>query len=143
WAGERPCCVPVLGYATSRVSDLPLPAERADELCRRAEALGEGWVRLDEDDADAARAYGALLEFPVQSDRFARVRFICSSELLADRVALKLERAEALVRERAAAAAEKAGDAAADSVAEAPQARGAQLARAAERERARLERGLA
>jgi len=141
WSGERPCCVPVSGYGSLPITELPLPAERAAELAAQADTCGTSWVALDDDDADAARAFGCLLEFPAASDRYARERFICSAEFLADRIALKLERAAERARSADAstdvpAAGTRGLPAATEDAATAPE-------RVAERERARLERGRA
>jgi ParB/RepB/Spo0J family partition protein len=87
-----------LGYGAQVEIEGDLPeGEQRDALMARYEQLGieshyGGYVvRLREEDIDALRALGVLLEF---EHEYTAYRFVCSSEALADRLRLVLDATE-------------------------------------------------
>ena len=63
WPDPQPIALHV-GYHRYALDSLPLPAEGCDDIRERYAALGEEvGFGFDQEDADAARGYGCLLEF--------------------------------------------------------------------------------
>ena len=102
-------CVPVEIHTWWRATDLPLAGDQVDEITQRAAALADGWlgVGLAEDDVDAARAYGCLLEF--EAGGYWASQFVCDGAFLADRVRLMLDELEREIAEQEAARQQAAG----------------------------------
>ena len=92
--------------ALDRLQLPALPARRAcrsrdgcDDIRERVEALGEQVAfRFDQEDADAARSYGCLLE--CKHDRFWSSAFITDPAFIADRVRLQLDQLEKQAKRR-------------------------------------------
>jgi ParB/RepB/Spo0J family partition protein len=100
---DGPPLVALRGYGGHLLEELPLPAEGVEDIHQRYAALatdGRGPVRiaLGDEDADAARAYGCLLEFA--EDRYWAQQFVCDPAFIADRVRLALKRIEERRREQ-------------------------------------------
>ena len=108
WQDGRPCALRVQSWGRYSLDDLPIPVEEiaADIRERAAKLEGGFWFSFSEEDADAARAYGCLLEF--RHDRHFRTQFICDPAFIQDRLRLKLDRAEERAAERARWEAERA-----------------------------------
>ena len=108
-----PVALPVETWRPVRLDGLPITDEVREELRPRVEALGnDQWgdnvaFRFDEEDADAARAYGCLLEFR-DGDRFNTSKFVCDRDFIADRLRLKLGELEQRARELDEQAADRA-----------------------------------
>ena len=94
WQDTPPFAVRVSRWSRMSLDDLPLPADQIPaDIRERAERLDGGFrFSLGDGDADAARAYGCLLEF--KSDRYFRTQFITDPAFLADRLRLHLDAAE-------------------------------------------------
>lgn len=100
---DGPPLVALRGYGGHLLEELPLPAEGVEDIHQRYAALatdGRGPVRiaLGDEDADAARAYGCLLEFA--EDRYWAQQFVCDPAFIADRVRLAINRIEERRREQ-------------------------------------------
>ena len=108
-----PAALPVETWRPVRLDGLPITDEVREELRPRVEALGnDQWgdnvaFRFDAEDADAARAYGCLLEFR-DGDRFHTSKFVCDRDFIADRLRLKLGELEQRARELDEQAADRA-----------------------------------
>jgi hypothetical protein len=77
-------------WAMFQVSQLGITDE---DVIRRAVAASDGYLNVNEEDVDAARAFGALLEF--DQSRFVHYTFCIDPDWLRDRALVMLERAEA------------------------------------------------
>ncbi len=100
WPDPQPIALLVSGYHRYPLDSLPLPSECGEEIRERYAALGEEvGFRFDEDDADAARSYGCLLEF--QNGNYRPSSFITDPAFIADRVRLKLDQHQQELANRA------------------------------------------
>jgi ParB/RepB/Spo0J family partition protein len=99
WKEGRP--VAVSTFARKQPDELPL-GERADEIRRRWEALPSEYGYRPgfsmQEEVDAARAYGCLLEFKDRGHHGSQA-FICDAEFIADRCMGQLDRMERHARE--------------------------------------------
>ena len=98
-----PVALAIEEWRPVRLDALPVDEAIREELRPRLEALGTNqWgesvsLRFDTEDADAARAYGCLLEFR-DGDRFNTSKFVCDRNFIADRARLKLDELEQTAR---------------------------------------------
>ncbi len=84
----QPSALAVSSYMHYQLDDLPLP-DACDDIRSRVEACGEPvGFSFGQDEADAARSYGCLLE--IKHDRFCSSAFITDTGFIADRVRLQL-----------------------------------------------------
>jgi ParB family transcriptional regulator, chromosome partitioning protein len=99
WHEPQPVALAVSNYHQYELDSLPLPAEGADDIRERYTALGEevGFC-FDQQDADAARSYGCLLEF--KNGNFWSASYITDPAFIADRVRLKLDAYERQLKKR-------------------------------------------
>ena len=94
-----PVALAIEEWRPVRLDGLPVDEAIREELRPRLEALGTNqWgesvsLRFDTEDADAARAYGCLLEFR-DGDRYHTAKFLCDRAFIADRARLKLDELE-------------------------------------------------
>jgi ParB family transcriptional regulator, chromosome partitioning protein len=103
WPNPQPLALAVSEYQRYALDSLPLP-DGCDDIRERAAALGsEAGFRFGQEEADAARGYGCLLE--IKRDRFWSHAYITDSGFIADRVRMQLDQLEkeAAQREREAA----------------------------------------
>jgi ParB/RepB/Spo0J family partition protein len=109
WPDPQPVALHV-GYLRYTLASLPLPADGCEDIVERYAALGEEvGFSFDQDDADAARAYGCLLEF--KRGRFwGPSSFITDPVFIADRVRFALDGYEAQQARRPRDAARQTGD---------------------------------
>ena len=93
WPDPQPIALHI-GYHAYSLDELALPDDGSDDIRARHEALGQdARFRFGDDDSDAARSYGCLLEF--KDGRFrGSSRYITDPLFLADRVRLKLDQSE-------------------------------------------------
>lgn len=92
WPDPQPLALAVSSYQHYTLDSLPLP-DGCDDIRERAEALGEAVVfSFGQEEADAARSYGCLLE--CKHDRFWSSSFITDPAFIADRVRLQLDQLE-------------------------------------------------
>lgn len=136
---ENLVCVPATRYELYEVAELPLLEETRQEIVDRVAALPTGRlaVQFGDDDRDAARAYGCLLEV---RGLYMQSAFICDSAFLADRVRLALDEAEKqAVEEQTAADAEQADPAGGGAAGTSDEALAAEAAADAKRKQAREE----
>ena len=99
WPDPQPIALAVSSYHHYPLDVLPLPAEGCDDIQVRCAALGqEVGFAFDQDDADAARGYGCLLEF--KDGRYWSTSCITDPAFIADRVRLKLDKYEKELRKR-------------------------------------------
>jgi len=97
WPDPQPIALHVSSYHQYSLDSLPLP-DGCDDIHERYAALGqEVGFRFDQEDADAARGYGCLLEF--KDGRFWSSSYITDPTFIADRVRLKLDSHEKQVRQ--------------------------------------------
>lgn len=106
WPDPQPIALAVSSYQHYRPDELPLP-DGCDDIRERAAALAAeygsvGFV-FGQEEADAARGYGCLLEF--KRDRFWSHAYITDPVFIADRIRLQLDQLEAEARRRRKAAA--------------------------------------
>jgi ParB/RepB/Spo0J family partition protein len=93
WPDPQPVALHVSSYHHYPLESLPLPTEGCDDIRERCSALGhEVGFSFDQEDADAARGYGCLLEF--KNDRFWASSYITDPAFIADRVRLQLDNYE-------------------------------------------------
>jgi ParB/RepB/Spo0J family partition protein len=92
WPEPQPVAVAVSSYGRYPLDSLGLPAETLAELSERAAQLGVEGFGFDRADADAARAYGSLLEF--KHDRHWVSEFITDPAFIADRIRVGLDEIE-------------------------------------------------
>lgn len=108
WPDPQPIALQVSSYYQYEFEGLPLPSEGCDDIRARYAALGEevGFC-FDDQDADAARGYGCLLEF--KNGNHWSSSLITDPAFIADRVRLKLDAYERALakREREAARSER------------------------------------
>ena len=106
WPEPQPIALTVSSYQHYRLEDLPLP-EGCDDIAERVAAFG-GPVgfRFGQEEADAARGYGCLLE--IKRDRFFAHAYITDPVFVADRVRLQLDQLEKQTKQRQREAAEHA-----------------------------------
>ncbi len=121
WPDPQPIALAVSSYMHWQLDDLPLP-EGCDDIIERVAALGEPvGFRFGQEEADAARAYGCLLE--IKRDRFFAHAYITDPVFVADRIRLQLDQLEKQAKQRRREAAKQAqrsdGDAGGDGGAEA------------------------
>jgi ParB family transcriptional regulator, chromosome partitioning protein len=104
WPDPQPIALGVSSYHQYPLESLPLPAEGCDDIRERHAGLGEEvGFRFDQEDADAARGYGCLLEF--KDGKHWSSSFITDPAFIADRVRLKLDSYERELKKRERAAA--------------------------------------
>jgi len=90
WPDPQPVALLVSSYQRYPLDSVPLPSESGAEIHERYATLGEEITfRFAEEDADAARSYGCLLE--LQNGNYRPVSFITDPAFIADRVRLKLD----------------------------------------------------
>jgi ParB/RepB/Spo0J family partition protein len=130
WDDPAPVAVAVSTYMRYPLEELHLPGEILAELAQRAEELNLSGFTFGHEDADAARAYGCLLEF--KHDCHWSSAFITDPGFIADRIRIALDTAEKRRDEQAASqtAASSSVEAEQPSIAE----------RRAQREHAKAER---
>jgi len=98
WPDPQPLALAVSGYQHYTLDDLPLPAG-CDDIRSRVEALDQPvGFRFGQEEADAARSYGCLLE--CKHDRFWSSSFITDPAFIADRVRLQLDQLEQQAKRR-------------------------------------------
>jgi ParB/RepB/Spo0J family partition protein len=99
WPDPQPVALHV-GYHRYALDSLPLPAEGCDDIRERYAALGEEvGFGFDQEDADAARGYGCLLEFK-QGRFWGPSSYITDPVFIADRVRLALDGYEKQLKRR-------------------------------------------
>ena len=99
WPDPQPIALHV-GYHRYALDSLPLPAEGCDDIRERYAALGEEvGFGFDQEDADAARGYGCLLEFK-QGRFWGPSSYITDAVFIADRVRLALDGYEKQLKRR-------------------------------------------
>jgi ParB/RepB/Spo0J family partition protein len=104
WPDPQPIALGVSRYYQYPLDSLPLPAEGCDDIRKRHANLGEEvGFRFDQQDAEAARGYGCLLEF--KDGNHWSSSFITDPAFIADRVRLKLDTYERELKKRERAAA--------------------------------------
>src|SRR5207253_8948187 len=92
WPDPQPLALAVSSYQHYQLDDLPLP-DGCDDIRSRVEAFGEPvGFSFGQEEADAARSYGCLLE--IKHDRFCSSAFITETGFIADRVRLQLDQLE-------------------------------------------------
>jgi len=92
WPDPQPLALAVSSYQHYPLDSLPLP-DGCDDIRERVEALGEAvGFSFGQEEADAARSYGCLLE--CKHDRFWSSSFITDPAFVADRVRLQLDQLE-------------------------------------------------
>ncbi len=92
WPEPQPHALAVSSYQHYQLDELPLP-DGCDDIRTRVEAFGEPvGFRFGQEEADAARSYGCLLE--CKHDRFWSSSFITDPAFIADRVRLQLDQLE-------------------------------------------------
>lgn len=101
WPDPQPVALAVSGYQHYQLDDLPLP-EGCEDIAERTRALeaeygSVGFVFRDEE-ADAARGYGCLLE--IKRERFFAHAYITDPAFIADRVRQQLDQLEKQAAER-------------------------------------------
>jgi ParB/RepB/Spo0J family partition protein len=93
WPDPQPVALHVSGYHHYHLDGLPLPAEGCEDIYERYAALGEEvGFSFDQEDADAARSYGCLLEF--KGRHWGETQLITDPVFIADRVRLALDERE-------------------------------------------------
>jgi len=98
WPDPQPVALTVSSYQHYPLEDLPLP-EGCDDIRERAAALGEQvGFRFGQEEADAARGYGCLLE--IKRDRFWSHAYITDPVFIADRVRMQLDQLEKQAKRR-------------------------------------------
>ena len=99
WPDPQPVALHVSSYHRYRLDGLPLPAEGCEDIHERYAALGEEvGFSFDQEDADAARSYGCLLEF--KGRHWGETQLITDPVFIADRVRLALDDCEKQQRRR-------------------------------------------
>jgi ParB/RepB/Spo0J family partition protein len=99
WPDPQPIALHV-GYHRYALDSLPLPAEGSDDIRERYAALGEEvGFGFAQEDADAARGYGCLLEFK-QGRFWGPSSYITDAVFIADRVRLALDGYEKQLKRR-------------------------------------------
>jgi ParB/RepB/Spo0J family partition protein len=92
WPEPQPLALAVSSYQHYPLDSLPLP-DGCEDIRERVEALGEAvGFSFGQEEADAARSYGCLLE--CKHDRFWSSSFITDPAFVADRVRLQLDHLE-------------------------------------------------
>lgn len=115
WPDPQPIALGISSYHHYALDSLPLPAEGCDEIRERYGNLGEQvGFRFNQEDADAARGYGCLLEFK-DGNHWSR-SFITDPAFIADRVRLKLDKHERDLKKRQRQSATQDPDSTADVV---------------------------
>jgi hypothetical protein len=115
WPDPQPIALGVSNYHHYPLDSLPLPADGCDDIHERHSALAEEiGFRFDQEDADAARSYGCLLEF--KNGNHWSSSFITDPVFIADRVRLKLDKHERELKKRERADAAQHADATAEVV---------------------------
>lgn len=108
WPDPQPVALH-LGYSRYPLDRLPIPAEGSDDIRERYTALGRDVLfSFGDEDADAARSYGCLLEFKQSS--WGSSRYLTDPGFIADRVRLALDSYETRKRETDQAAATTTSD---------------------------------
>lgn len=106
WPDPQPIALAVSAYQHYRLDDLPLPDD-CDDIAQRVAAFGEPvGFRFGQEEADAARGYGCLLE--IKRDRFFAHAYITDPVFIADRVRLQLDQLEKQAKQRQREAAKHA-----------------------------------
>ena len=99
WPDPQPIALHV-GYHRYALESLPLPADGCDDIRERYAALGEEvGFSFDQEDADAARGYGCLLEFK-QGRFWGPSSYITDPAFIADRVRIALDGYEKQLKRR-------------------------------------------
>ena len=99
WPDPQPIALHVSNYHHYPLDSLPLPTDGCDDIRERYSALGqEVGFGFDQQDADAARGYGCLLEF--KNDGFWSSSYITDPVFIADRVRLQLDAYEKELQRR-------------------------------------------
>jgi ParB/RepB/Spo0J family partition protein len=92
WPDPQPLALALSSYQHYALDSLPLP-DGCDDIRERVEAFGEPvGFSFGQEEADAARSYGCLLE--CKHDRFWSSSFITDPAFVADRVRLQLDNLE-------------------------------------------------
>ena len=92
WPDPQPLALALSSYQHYTLDSLPLP-DGCDDIRERVEAFGEPvGFSFGQEEADAARSYGCLLE--CKHDRFWSSSFITDPAFVADRVRLQLDQLE-------------------------------------------------
>jgi ParB/RepB/Spo0J family partition protein len=92
WPDPQPLALALSSYQHYALDSLPLP-DGCDDIRERVEAFGEPvGFSFGQEEADAARSYGCLLE--CKHDRFWSSSFITDPAFVADRVRLQLDKLE-------------------------------------------------
>jgi len=98
WPDPQPLALAVSEYQRYPLDSLPLP-DGCDDIRERAASLGsEVGFRFGQEEADAARGYGCLLE--IKRDRFWSHAYITDAVFIADRVRLQLDQLEKQAKQR-------------------------------------------
>ena len=98
WPDPQPIALTVSSYQHYRLEDLLLP-DGCDDIAERVAAFGEPvGFRFGQEEADAARGYGCLLE--IKRDRFFAHAYITDPVFIADRVRLQLDQLEKQAKQR-------------------------------------------
>jgi ParB family transcriptional regulator, chromosome partitioning protein len=105
WPDPQPLALGISSYQHYPLDGLPLP-EGSDDIRERVAALeaeyGSVGFVFGQEEADAARGYGCLLEF--NRDRFRSHAYITDPAFVADRIRLQLDQLEAEAARRRNAA---------------------------------------
>ncbi|HET8607490.1 MAG TPA: ParB/RepB/Spo0J family partition protein [Gaiellaceae bacterium] len=101
WPDPQPLALAVSGYMHYTLDGLPLP-DCCDDIRERVATLeaeyGSVGFVFGQEEADAARSYGCLLEF--KRDRFWSHAYITDRVFVADRIRLQLDQLEAEAERR-------------------------------------------
>jgi ParB/RepB/Spo0J family partition protein len=98
WPEPQPIALAVSSYMHYQLDGLPLP-DGCEDIRSRVAALGDQvGFSFDQQEADAARSYGCLLE--IKRDRFWSHAFITDTGFIADRVRLQLDQLEQQAKQR-------------------------------------------
>jgi len=98
WPDPQPLALAVSSYQSYTLESLPLP-DGCDDIRERVQAFAEPvGFRFAQEEADAARGYGCLLE--IKRDRFWSHAYITDPAFIADRVRIQLDKLEKQAKQR-------------------------------------------
>ena len=98
WPDPQPLALAVSSYQHYTLDSLPLP-DGCDDIRERVQALDEPvGFHFAQEEADAARGYGCLLE--IKRDRFWSHAYITDPVFIADRVRIQLDQLEKQAKQR-------------------------------------------